>query len=225
MDGDVPAGIVDGANRSFTLTSQPNPASSLALYRNGLLQKVGQDYTLAGSTLQFVAAAVPMAGDTLLASYRVSGDSGAGMPAYPGTQVLCAGTGATITATGMSTLATCSIPAGVLLPGDRVEVRGDVAHLGSTAGFSFEIHWGATTLGHRDAAAADAMATLRLEGGLDAAGAQFGYQSWGTVLPFATGVAAASDAFGAGITVEIAGRLAAAGDSVSVRNFAVIRVP
>jgi len=78
VDGDSPAGIVDGSNTSFTLSAVPNPASSLAVYRNGMLQKLVQDYTLTGaSTIQFVAADAPQPGDTLLASYRLTGtDSG-----------------------------------------------------------------------------------------------------------------------------------------------------
>src|SRR5260370_1302016 len=64
-------------NTTCKLSTMPNPASSLAVYRNGMLQQLGQDYTLNGSLVQFVAAAVPQPGDTLLASYRLSGsDSG-----------------------------------------------------------------------------------------------------------------------------------------------------
>jgi hypothetical protein len=37
QDQDLPAGIVDGSNNSFTLSAAPHPASSLDVYRNGLL--------------------------------------------------------------------------------------------------------------------------------------------------------------------------------------------
>ena len=70
VDQEVPAGIVDGASAAFTLASIPFPVSSLHLFRNGLLQKVGFDYTLSGSTITFVSAATPQPGDTMLASYR-----------------------------------------------------------------------------------------------------------------------------------------------------------
>ncbi len=53
-DAEVPAGIVNGLNGSFTLSAVPIPVSSVALYRNGVLQKVGLDYTLAGNTVQFM---------------------------------------------------------------------------------------------------------------------------------------------------------------------------
>jgi len=37
QDQDLPAGIADGSNNSFTLSAAPHPASSLDVYRNGLL--------------------------------------------------------------------------------------------------------------------------------------------------------------------------------------------
>src|SRR4051812_9730955 len=68
VDGDSLTGIVDGANDSFSVSAAPDPISSLAIYRNGLLQKIGSDYMFSGRTAQFVPAAVPQPGDTLLAS-------------------------------------------------------------------------------------------------------------------------------------------------------------
>jgi len=75
VDGDTPAGIVDGSNTGFTLSANPAPTSSLAVYRNGMLQTLGQDYNVTGNLLQFVAGAAPQPGDTLLASYRLGGTS------------------------------------------------------------------------------------------------------------------------------------------------------
>src|SRR5262249_14315181 len=40
-DGEVPSGSVNGMNLLFTLANAPSPASSLALYRNGLLMRQG----------------------------------------------------------------------------------------------------------------------------------------------------------------------------------------
>ena len=37
MDNDAPAGLLDGANTTFGLSGIPNPAGSLAVYRNGVL--------------------------------------------------------------------------------------------------------------------------------------------------------------------------------------------
>jgi hypothetical protein len=70
VDDEVPAGVVDGANTAFTIANAPSPASSLHVFRNGLLQKAGFDYSLSGLTILFVFAATPQPGDTMLVSYR-----------------------------------------------------------------------------------------------------------------------------------------------------------
>lgn len=70
VDGETPAGILNGSNRIFTLAAVPNPASSLALYWNGVFQSPGVDYTLSGNTITFVSAVTLESGDLLRASYR-----------------------------------------------------------------------------------------------------------------------------------------------------------
>jgi hypothetical protein len=69
-ENDTPAGIVDAANTTFTVQDVPVPASSLQIFRNGVLQKVGVDYTLNGKTITFMLVSVPVPGDVLQASYR-----------------------------------------------------------------------------------------------------------------------------------------------------------
>jgi hypothetical protein len=224
VDGDAPAGIVDGSNTAFGLSAVPDPTSSLAVYRNGMLQKIGQDYTLSGNTVTFVRAATPQPGDTLLASYRLNSDSGS-----PGTfsslQVLCSGTGTNVTSAALTLLGTCSIPAGVLAAGDRVEIRFDYAHQGAAGGFSIEVDWGATTLVHRDAAASETLVTGRGSAAILASGAQLSAESWGTTLALAAGAASAADNYSAGIAVNFMGSVAKSGDSVVLNGFSVVRVP
>lgn len=70
VDGETPAGAVDGTNAVFGLNYGPSPANSLRLYRNGILLKTGVDYTLSGNTVTFLTQAKPEAGDVLQASYR-----------------------------------------------------------------------------------------------------------------------------------------------------------
>ncbi len=70
QDGVVPTGIIDGVNAVFTLSPAPNPPGSLELARNGIVQKAGLDFTLSGGAITFLPAAIPQAGDTLLAWYR-----------------------------------------------------------------------------------------------------------------------------------------------------------
>lgn len=73
-DAETPAGAVNGTNPTFTLAFAPNPALSLLLFRNGILQRAGADFTLSGNTVTFFNSAntntVPQATDILQASYR-----------------------------------------------------------------------------------------------------------------------------------------------------------
>ncbi|HEY1341256.1 MAG TPA: hypothetical protein VGF59_27290 [Bryobacteraceae bacterium] len=225
VDADAPAGIVDGSNTLFTLSAIPDPVASLAVYRNGLLQKIGQDYTLNGSAIQFVAEAAPQAGDTLLASYRLSGGDSSAPLMYPSPQVLCSGTGAATGSVALASVGTCAIPAGVLAAGDSIDIRYDLEHQGTASGFSFEVHWGGTTIAHRDAAASDVLATGRASAGIVNGGARLSFQSWGTVLPFAAGVASAADSWIGGLTIDFQAKMAQAGDTVTLRTYSVVRLP
>jgi len=225
VDGDSPAGIVDGANTAFTLSATPNPASSLAVYRNGILQKAVQDYTANGNVVTFVTADAPQPGDTLLASYRLSGGASGTAQTYPSPQVLCSGTGSATTGVTMASIGACSIPAGLLLAGDRVEIHFDLAHNGTTSGFTFEADWAATPILNRSGASSDALVTVRADAGILASGAQLSAQSWGTVLPFGAAVAPSTDAYTSGITINFQGKLAQAGDTLTLAGFTVVRIP
>jgi hypothetical protein len=70
IDNQVPSGAVDGSNPTFLLGAPPSPATSLQLYRNGLLQKTGIDFNLTGNVVTFTAVAVPQPGDIIQATYR-----------------------------------------------------------------------------------------------------------------------------------------------------------
>jgi len=225
VDGDSPAGIVDGANTTFTLSAVPNPASSLAVYRNGILQKAVQDFTATGNVVSFVVADAPQPGDTLLASYRLGGESGSTPQAFPAPQVLCGGNGTATTAISLASVGACVIPAGILSAGDRVEIHFDLAHTGTTSGFTLEVDWAATAILNRAGATSDALVTGRADAAILAAGAQLSAQSWGTVLPFSAGVAASADAYASGLTINFQGKLAQAGDTLTLANYTVVRLP
>ena len=225
VDGDTPTGIVDGANTTFTLSGVPDPASSLAFYRNGVLQKAAQDYTANANSIQFVAAAAPQPGDTLLASYRVTGADAGTPQLFPAPQVLCAGAGSGNNTTTLASIGTCMIPSGTLAPGDRVEIHFDLDHQGAAGGFTFEVRWAGTTLLHRDAATLDTQITGRAEAAILAAGAQLSVQSWGALLPLGASVAASTDAYAAGLTIDFQAKAMQAGDTVNLRNYTVVRLP
>jgi hypothetical protein len=73
VDGDLPSGSINGFNTVFTLSQTPSPSTSLSLYRNGMMQRQGVDYSVAANTVTFVPGATPQTGDILTAFYRAPG--------------------------------------------------------------------------------------------------------------------------------------------------------
>lgn len=233
IDGESPLGIVDGANSAFTLINAPSPGSSLALYRNGLLQKTGFDYTLTNATVQFLTGAIPQPADTLLASYRIGGAGmlGAGLSTgiqAPGlsnqsAEVICGSAGTTTSSTLLTSLGNCTVGANILQPGDRVEIRFSYSQSSATAGFGFQVLWGATTLAARSAGAGDTMVAGRGDAGVYSGGTQLSVESWGTVLGFAAGVSNAGDSLTAALRIDFLAQASAG--SVTLRNYTVLRYP
>lgn len=222
-DNEAPQGTIDGANQVFTLTAPPVPESSLLLYRNGLLQKSGYDFTLSGNTITFVEAATPQTGDVLLASYRISS---AGAGAVAPAQVLCIGNGDSTSATTETSLGQCEIASGLLTTSDRIEIRFDVAHTGAATAFTFALKWGDTTLLSRTGDASETLLTGRGELGIHSSGAQWSTQNWGDVATFAASVGTTSDTGAAGVVIDFLGTMAATTtDTVTLRQFTVLRYP
>ncbi len=73
VDDETPAGAVNNTNTVFSLANTPASAASLNMYRNGLLQTNGVDYSLSANTVTFANNAIPQSGDTLAAYYRLPG--------------------------------------------------------------------------------------------------------------------------------------------------------
>jgi hypothetical protein len=98
VDGFRPTQAPDGVRRRFTLNPPPNPISSLIVFRNGVYQTPGLDYTyLTGSTeIEFALTAAPQAGDLLEAFYR-AGTSGGGSITLTEGSIPYVGTGGTLT--------------------------------------------------------------------------------------------------------------------------------
>jgi hypothetical protein len=224
VDHDSLTGIVDGSNVAFSVSGSPQPASSLAIYRNGMLLSAGVDYTANGSNITFVSAAAPQPGDTLLASYRLGTTTSTGQ-LFPSAQVLCSGTGAAVNAATFNSVGLCSIPAGVLSAGDRVQISFDLDHAGTASGFTLQVVWGATTVMQRDAAASETLVDGRADAVLKTDGAQLSWQSWGSSLPFGAGSLTAADAWARGINIGFNVKLATAGDVVALRGYSVVRLP
>jgi hypothetical protein len=70
VDGETPAGLMNGSNTVFTLASVPSPAASLSLYWNGLLLSPSADFTISNGTITFINGVLPQPGDLLKAYYR-----------------------------------------------------------------------------------------------------------------------------------------------------------
>jgi hypothetical protein len=224
VDEQVPSGVVNGSNTAFTTSASAAPQTSLALYRNGVLQKAGEDYTLSGNAVTFLALSVPQVGDTLLATYRGAPTAGANNAV--GAQVLCSSTGGTTSSTTLTTLGSCTMPAGTLQPGDRVRIDFDYYHQNATAGFNFTVSWGSTLLLLRAAGASERFVYGWAEAGIDATGSQLSVQSWGTILVAATGVMNTSESFAAPIVLTFQGDMAATTtDTLALRNFSVVLYP
>lgn len=228
-DSEVPGGTIDGNNAVFTLANTPSPAASLTLFRNGIALKATVDYTLTGSTIQFLAGAVPQLGDTLLAWYRLPSASPliGQQQAFPGSpQVICSAAGSSTSAVNFTSIGSCAIPANILQTGDRVEIHYDLAHTGGSVGFEYQAIWGTATITDRIGVTAETLVAGKAEAGLYSGGAQLRSESWGTVLSFAASVGKATDNIAAGITVNFQAKLAqAATDTVSLANFTVVRYP
>lgn len=73
QDAETPGGAVNGSNASFTLANTPGVPASLKLFKNGMLQASGIDYTLSGTNVTFTSNSKPKTGDILLAYYRLPG--------------------------------------------------------------------------------------------------------------------------------------------------------
>jgi len=228
FDAETPGGLVDGVNATFTLANAPG--SSLMLFRNGMYMKAAFDYTLTGSTLQFVTGAVPQPGDTLVASYRLDQAPSIGNlsspPAGSSTlaQVLCSSNGRANTHTAFVSLGSCDIPAAILRPGDRIEVQFTFTHTGTASGFDMQINWGNTTVLARHGGTQDTALAGRAEASLSTAGALITLQSWGTVLPFLPGILGAP--LQNGVQLDLRGSVSHEGnDAVALSGFTVLRYP
>ncbi len=69
INGEAPAGAINGTNGTFTLHNLPL-AAQVTVYRNGVRQTTGGDFNLSGQTLTFSSRAIPQAGDLISVDYR-----------------------------------------------------------------------------------------------------------------------------------------------------------
>jgi hypothetical protein len=224
-DGEVPTGSINGVNTVFSLANAPSPISSLDLYLNGLLMRQGDDYTLSNNIVTFVTASTPQSGDTLLTSYRFANPNNP-LGSLTAAQVICSSTGSGSSSTTLTQLGSCTIPAGLIGTGDRVEIQFQYAHTGTATGFTGEVFWGGTPLYSRTAASSETAVAGKLALGIYSGAQIWDAQSWGNSLSFAAVVGTAAENTGANLTISLLSAMAGAtSDSVILRNFTVTRYP
>ncbi len=224
-DGETPSGTLNGTNAAFTLQYAPSPAGSLDLYRNGLLMSQGLDYILTGNMIEFFLLSTPQPGDIVVASYRYANPNNP-LSSLTSPQVVCSSGGTSTSSTMLVQLGSCTLPGGLLSTGDRIEVRFQYAHTGTTTGFTPQIQWGGTTALARGAAAADTSVAGQLGFGINVGAQSFDTQSWGSALTFASNVGNATENSSVNLTVSFQAKMAAATtDAVVLSNFTVIRYP
>jgi hypothetical protein len=191
------------------------------LYRNGILQKQGLDYSLTNQNITFIPQAIPQPGDVLLASYRTAG-SGGTLP-----QVLCTTQGNANGTNTVVSLGSCTIPANLLRAGDRVELMFDFSHQGVLSPFTYQVKWGATQLTSRTVSATANLASGRSSVSIFAGAAQASTLAWGSGgLALQGDAVTATDSIINTITIDFqAGLATPSTDTVTLRNYSVVRYP
>jgi hypothetical protein len=224
-DGETPSGTINGANTTFALAFTPSPTASLQLYLNGLRMDQGMDYSIVGSTVTFASVSVPQAGDVLLASYRYANPNNTlGTLTTP--QVVCSAVGTSTSSTSSTSLGTCTLPAGLLTTGDRVEVRYQFSHTGTATGFTPQISFGGTPVLSRTGSAADTAFAGVMDFAINSSAQPWSGQSWGSSLAFLTAVGATGVNTGLSVTIAFLGQMSGTtSDTVSLSSFTVVRYP
>ena len=224
-DSENPTGAIDGVNAVFVLAFAPSPPSSLSLFRNGLRLTPGVDYSLLNKTITFVAPALPVPGDVLNASYRYGNSSDANGSSAP-PQVICSAVGNGTTLTSPTTLGTCTIPAGTLESGDRIEVQFQYSHAGSTNGFSSQVLIGGTSAVSRSVIAGESLLVGKIGFSIGATGQIYDSRSVGSTVAEALAVGIAAEPIMQSLTITFMGNMSATGsDTVNLSGFTVVRYP
>jgi len=225
-DSEVPAGVINGSNAVFTLISAPSPAGSLELFLNGLLMRQGSDYQITTNTITFFLGSVPQAGDLLVSSYRFAPPPGNLLSALTTPQVICSSTGSSTSGTALVELGSCTIPAGSLETGDRLDVQFLYGHAGTATGFTGAVLIGSTTVASRSAPASETLLAGHTNFGIDGSGQAWDTQTWGVTLSQTASAGTASENTSQTLKVSLRGQMAGTtSDSVFLRNFTVIRYP
>ena len=164
-------------------------------------------------------------GDAWYNSTQKSRKSAAGGRINTTPQVLCATSGTVTTATTIASLGTCSIPAGLVNPGDRLAIRASWVHDGSAA-YVVRWRWGGSTVGEATIPGTVEVLDQKGETAAYASGAVIDIDAKGTAgFAGAPVVVNSAQAFGSGITVGFEGAVTAGTDNLRLVQFTVVRYP
>jgi hypothetical protein len=233
VDNEVPTGLVNSSNATFSLVTAPTPASSLQLYRNGLMMRSGLDYNLSGQTISFLAASLPQTGDALLANYRTT-TSGGGTGGSGGTtvtnapEIMCSGIGTSTSAATAQDLATCVLDPTVLENGTRFEVRFGYSHTGGTTiAPRIAVRWGAGDVLARNLSATETTLFGTVNFTITAPNTIYFTDSRGVVSTQSASSGTSSQSLAIPVTVSLRGYLASASgaEAVTLRYYSVVRYP
>ncbi len=67
---EIPSGLINGVNKTFTLASAPKPTDKCEVFINGIKQKLTTEYSLSGAIITMINAPAPT--DTIFVNYLLS---------------------------------------------------------------------------------------------------------------------------------------------------------
>jgi hypothetical protein len=164
---------------------------------------------------------VRLDGDAWFNSAELSHKTVEGGKTHTVPQVLCASTGTTYTETSMSSMGSCTVPAGMARPGDRLAIRATWVHSGS-ATYSVRWRWGTTTAGA--ITVPGSVTALNQKGEVvpyDSGAVLEGWASYGG----AAFIDVSSQTAASGITIGFEGNVGSSGETLRLVQFSVIRFP
>ena len=235
-----------GANGSTTLTVRAGHGQGSAILQTwqnaaGLEQaSIGADGVIAAKSVEAVSsvsrAAWREAGTAADPTSRADGDSwynsteksrktAAAGRVNTTPQVLCASAGTVSSSTAVNSFGTCSIPAGLLNPGDRLAIRAIWLHDGSAA-YVVRWRWGSSTVGETTVPGTADVLDPKGEAAAHTSGAVIEVEAKGAAgFAGAPAIVNSTVPFGSGLTVGFEGNVTAGADSLRLVQFTVVRYP
>lgn len=141
-------------------------------------------------------------------------------------QVICSSVGSSNNNSNPISVGTCTFPAGLLRPGDRIDVKFDYSHSGAVAGFTVQLAVNQTVILSRTVTASEGFLSGTIGASVSPAGLQWSSQTWGAANPALSQAGSLAADPSLGIQFDFRASLAASGvDGVSLNGYTVVRYP